>query len=171
VAQIPDTPDIQAALQTFVNRLPEQWRAVPQSAATRLGVLHQLGGTDEGVKEGLAAERDQARAERNARPTTESFAELKAERDALLAELEPYRNPPPGPFAVPIVQFRAGLIPMRLRLLHSSETIRAKWNVILGELVILSVVYPRQEPVAGLITMAVSDGVLTQSEADALSGR
>lgn len=170
MAQIPDTPDIQSALQTFVNGLPDQLRAVPQAAATRLGVLHTLGGTDEGVKDGLIAERDQARAERDARPTTESFAELEAERDALLAELEPYRNPPPGPFAVPIVRFRAGLIPMRLRLLAASDAIRAKWDVILGELMILTAVYPREEPVAGLMAMAVADGVLTQAEADALSG-
>lgn len=170
MAQIPDTPDIQAALQTFVNGLPEQLRAVPQEAATRLGVLHTLGGTDEGIKDGLIAERDQARAERDARPTQAAYDELEAERDALLAELEPYRNPPPGPFAVPVIQFRAGLIPMRLRLLSAADAIKAKWDVVLRELMILTVVYPREEPVAGLMVEAVSDGVLTQAEADALSG-
>ncbi len=164
MAQIPDTPDIADALALIP--------AVPAVTASveRLRVLHALGGTDEQLKVQYLAERDAARAERDARPTADQLAAVEAERDALQDQLDAINNPPDGPFAVPIVQFRAGLIPMRLRLLASDPATQAMWAVVLGELEVLSVVYPREMPVAGLLAKAVSDGVMLQAEADALSG-
>lgn len=162
MATIPDTPDIANALN----------RSDPAQAAARerLLILHTLGTTEAGVAAAMRQRIADLEAERDARPTQEAFDELEAERDALLAELGPYRNPPPGPFAVPVVQFRAGLLPMRLRLLGADSETRLKWGVILPELDILTVVYPREQPVAGLLGLAVADGLLTQAEADALKG-
>lgn len=164
MAQIPDTPAIAAALHAL-NLGPEAAAAV-----TRLGQLHTLGATDEAIKLSLAAERDAAIAERDARPTAEALAEVEAERDSLRNRVAELTAPPSGPFAVPVVQFRAGLIGLRLALLSAPEQVRAKWGVILPELDILTAVYPREEPVASLLAEAVSDNLLSAAEALALRG-
>lgn len=171
MAQIPDTSDIADALSKESNS------PAAVAAVNRLRVLHQLGATQASVEAGLRqqvgaliAERDQARAERDARPTAAELAEVEAERDRLQSQLADLLAPPSGPFAVPIVQFRAGLIGLRLALLSAPEQVRAKWNAILPELDILTVVYPREEPVASLLAEAVSDNLLSPAEALALRG-
>lgn len=160
---IPDTPAIADAIARFTN--PEA-----QAAATRLRALHRLGSTEAANVEAMRADRDAARTERDARPTREAYDEVITERDALLAQIASANAPAVGPFSVPIVQFRAGLIPLRLRLLAATERAQAKWGVILEELAILSVVYPRIEPVASLLNEAVAEGLMTEAERAALRG-
>lgn len=170
MATIPDTPTIATALaQVNITTMSSPDIAKLSDAVQRLRDLHTLGGTDESIKLSLLGERDTARAERDARPTAARLAEVEAERDALQAQLDALLAPPPV-YSVPIVQFRAGLIPLRLALLSATEQVRAKWAVILPELDVLREVYPREEPVSGLLVEAQNDGLLTAEEVLQLRG-
>lgn len=115
-------------------------------------------------------ERDDAIAGRN--HATASLATRTAERDsaraardALAARLAEYE---PSDGGVPVGEFRKRLLPLRLKLLTASDAVRAKWSIILPEIDHYTVIYPRQQPVNGLIDLATADGLVTADEAAAL---
>ncbi len=149
----PDTPDIAAALS--------QSDPAQAAARTRLLLLHQLGGTQASAEAGLRARIAELEAELLARPFQYQVDDLEtrvAELEARVAELE---TPPAKPYTVPIGVFRGKLIPLRLALMAAPDAVKAVWAVLLPELDHLTEVYPREEPVAGLLALAQDHGLLT----------
>jgi len=155
----PDTPDIATAAEP-----------VAPAAAERLRLLHRLGQTAESAVESLRQARDAAEA-RAAQQTAYADATaavndaLRTEVAALRDELNTLRAPRPY---IPVNEFRLRLIPLRLALLAASDEVKARWSVILPELDRFSTVEPSEPRTAGLIDLAVADGLLTAEQAAAL---
>lgn len=176
MATIPDTPEIAQALGTVqVNTVDDAARI--QAARERLLILHQLGATEERVSAALRESVRVVESERDARPTVEEHTtaldRIKALEEIetqLRAELAAVLNPS-GPYTVPVGEFRGKLIPLRLALLAAPENVRAVWGVLLPELDYLTAVYPREEPVAGLLALAVDHGLLNAEQVAYIQGK
>lgn len=175
MATIPDTPDIAQALNSVPVSTVEDAARI-RAARERLLILHSLGATEEQVNASLRERVRVAELERDARPTVEVHAaaldrikELEATETALREQIAALRNPP-GPYTVPVAVFRGKLIPLRLALLGASDSVRATWAVLLPELDHLTAVYPREEPVAGLLALAVEHGLLNAAQVADIRG-
>jgi len=160
VATIPDTPAIANALEA-VAILPEVTAAVQ-----RLRILHTLGGTVAATEAGLRKQVADLIAERDARPTAAALAEVEAERDSLRAELAALREVKPG---VPVAEFKRRLAPFYFALGGFPDAVQKQWDRVLALLDTYTVVYPREEPVAGLIQAARAQNLLTAEQAAALA--
>lgn len=147
-----------------------------QAARERLLILHQLGATEEHANLTLRARALAAETERDARPTVEVHAaaldrinDLQFIETNLRAQIAALLNPS-GPYTVPVAVFRGKLIPLRLALLGAPADIRVMWSVLLPELDHLTAVYPREEPVASLLALAVEHGLLNAAQVADIRG-
>ena len=87
----------------------------------------------------------------------------------LVAALQLGDRLPGGGIAV--AEFRRSLAGVIYALGSLPEAKQRQWDRVLALLDSYTVIYPGQEPVAGLLTLAVADGLLTREQAGEISRR
>jgi chromosome segregation ATPase len=179
MATLPDTLDIADNLASFASVPLNQLQSLIESSVTRLRQLHDLGSIEE---QNLADARAQLTAlsetysdvVESLTEVSTSLATVTQQRDTAKTEIVTLKarirelETPPTETGIPVSDFRKRLLTLRLKLLQASDSLKAKWSIILSELDYYTVIYNKQDPVKSLIDMAVTDGLATESEAEML---
>jgi len=80
-------------------------------------------------------------------------------------------SPPPRPAGVTIGDFKLAVAPALLAVAAKDAATQAKWDRVLNLLLSSPadrVVYPAEQPLAGLLRLAVADGILTADQVAAV---
>jgi hypothetical protein len=88
----------------------------------------------------------------------------RATVDALYASARPVE--PAG--GIPVAEFKRRAAMLYYVLGTKPDDVQRRWDRVLGLLDSFTVVYPAEQPVAGLLQAAVADGLLTAEQAAAL---